>query len=214
MRRASPARRPGAGQSVPALAAAAALALAGLAGCRANADASKTGGAAASQAVIAPVPPPPAIAALPAPVAASAPSTAPSTTSSEAARAAAPAAFDPRRLTAARADLDAALGRGDSCDNDGECRSVAVGGKACGGPTGYRAYSAKSADPAAVERLAADERTLSQEESRASGRMSPCFMPADPGARCEAHRCVAGTASLVPPPAPPPGSTPTRSFAR
>jgi hypothetical protein len=73
-----------------------------------------------------------------------------------------------------------------------ECRSVAVGGKACGGPTQYRAYSAQHADPQAVEELARQERELAQAAARASGRVSNCLMLADPGARCVKGQCVTG----------------------
>ena len=78
------------------------------------------------------------------------------------------------------------------CSAPEECRTVPVGGKACGGPTGYRAYSAKRADPAAVEALAREEHELAMAEARASGRVSNCMIQADPGARCVQGRCVTG----------------------
>jgi hypothetical protein len=78
------------------------------------------------------------------------------------------------------------------CTGDAECRTVAVGGKACGGPTGYRAYSTKGADPAGVEALASRERELALAEARASGRVSNCMIQADPGAACVQGQCVTG----------------------
>jgi hypothetical protein len=90
------------------------------------------------------------------------------------------------------ARLDRMITDASSCTSDSECRSVAVGGKACGGPTGYRAYSARHADPKAVGELASQERELAQAAARASGRVSNCLMLADPGARCDQGRCVAG----------------------
>jgi hypothetical protein len=195
---------------VAAFAGAAALAAA-LAACKdddAQASALPPPDAAASH-VGAPVPPPPTLASLPATTTvAAADAAAPAPAPSEAAPAEArPSTFDPRRLDSVRAHLDAELAKGASCSADAQCRSVAVGGKACGGPTGYRAYSVDGADPKTIESLAADERQLSQQEARASGRVSPCFMLADPGAHCEAHRCVTGPAGgllgngrRVPPP--------------
>ncbi|HEX7689715.1 MAG TPA: hypothetical protein VF453_18565, partial [Burkholderiaceae bacterium] len=118
--------------------------------------------------------------------------------SPEGAAADARSSFDPRRLDSVRANLDAALAKGASCSADSECRTVAVGGKACGGPTGYRAYSAQGADPKTIESLAADERQLSLQQARAEGRVSPCFMLADPGAHCEAHKCVTGPSAGLP----------------
>jgi hypothetical protein len=95
-------------------------------------------------------------------------------------------------LLAARARLDAMLEKAASCSADTECRSVATGAKACGGPSGYRAYSIKGADAPALAGLAQHERDLSAIDVRESGRVSACFTQADPGAHCEQHRCVTG----------------------
>jgi hypothetical protein len=103
--------------------------------------------------------------------------------------AAAPAAA---QLADVETRLDRMITDAARCTGDGECRSVAVGGKACGGPTGYRAYSANGADPKAVETLASQERELALAAARATGRVSNCLMLADPGARCEQGRCVTG----------------------
>jgi hypothetical protein len=112
--------------------------------------------------------------------------------------AAAPPTVDPvpPSASAQLADVETRLDRmitdAARCTGDGECRSVAVGGKACGGPTGYRAYSANGADPKAVETLASQERELALAAARATGRVSNCLMLADPGARCDQGRCVTG----------------------
>jgi hypothetical protein len=95
-------------------------------------------------------------------------------------------------LAAVDAQLDATLGNASACSADTECHSVAVGGRACGGPTGYRAYSDKTVTTASVEALAEHERELAAQAVRASHQVSPCFMLADPGARCEQHKCVTG----------------------
>jgi len=104
------------------------------------------------------------------------------------------AAATAQALDATRAQLDAALAKASRCSADTQCRSVATGGKACGGATGYRAYSTQGADAAAIEALAAKERELSLTQARASGRVSACFMLADPGARCVHDKCVTGGA--------------------
>ena len=95
-------------------------------------------------------------------------------------------------LDAVHARLDGLLTGAATCAADSECRTVAVGGKACGGPTGYRAYSIQHADPAAVEALAKQEHELVMAEARASHRISNCLVLADPGARCEQRRCTLG----------------------
>jgi hypothetical protein len=95
-------------------------------------------------------------------------------------------------LATADAQLDTTLGNASACSADTECHSVAVGGRSCGGPTGYRAYSNKTVTTASVEALAQRERELALQAARASHQVSPCFMLADPGARCEQHKCVTG----------------------
>jgi hypothetical protein len=97
-------------------------------------------------------------------------------------------------LTAVRAQLDTALAKASSCSTDAECRTVATGAKACGGPTAYRAFSAKGADPQAIADLAQHERDLTMIQARESGRVSACFMLADPGAHCRKNKCVTGPA--------------------
>ena len=95
-------------------------------------------------------------------------------------------------LAAVDAQLDTTLANASACSADSECHSVAVGGRACGGPTGYRAYSDKTVSSASVEALAQHERELAVQAVKASHQVSPCFMLADPGARCEQHKCVTG----------------------
>lgn len=97
-------------------------------------------------------------------------------------------------LAAANAQLETTLNNASACTSDTECHSVAVGAKACGGPTGFRAYSSKTVSSASVEALAQRQRELAAEAARASHKVSPCFMLADPGAHCEQHKCVTGPA--------------------
>jgi hypothetical protein len=101
-------------------------------------------------------------------------------------------------LAAADAKLDSALAGASVCTVDTECHAVAVGAKACGGPTGYRAYSSKTVSQADMEALAQHERDIAAQAARESHEVSTCFMLADPGARCVQHKCVTGRA-------PPPG---------
>jgi hypothetical protein len=91
-----------------------------------------------------------------------------------------------------QARLDSTLDGASACTVDTECHSVAVGAKACGGPTGYRAYSSKTVSTTSVEALAQQERDLAAQAARDSHQVSPCFVLADPGARCQQNKCVTG----------------------
>lgn len=97
-------------------------------------------------------------------------------------------------LASIDAKLETTLANASACTVDTECHSVAVGAKACGGPTAYRAYSSKSVSSASVDALAQQERDLAAQAARASHQVSTCYMLADPGAHCEQHKCATGPA--------------------
>ena len=95
-------------------------------------------------------------------------------------------------LAPVHAQLETTLAAASACTVDTECHSVAVGAKACGGPTGYRAYSSRNASTASVDALAQHERDLAAAAARESHQVSACFMLADPGAHCQQGKCVTG----------------------
>ena len=97
-------------------------------------------------------------------------------------------------LATVDAQLDTTLAKASACTADTECHSVAIGAKACGGPTGYRAYSSKTVSTASVDALAQRERDLAAQAARESHQVSTCFMLADPGAHCQQNKCVTGPA--------------------
>lgn len=74
-----------------------------------------------------------------------------------------------------------------TCAADNECRSLAVGHRACGGPTGYVAWSTTVTDAQALAAASKDEQRTAAEQS--AGTISICAFLADPGARCVAGRC-------------------------
>jgi len=85
------------------------------------------------------------------------------------------------------------------CTIDADCRTIAVGDKACGGPESYLAWSARQTDPqtlaAAAERYTSERKA----QSRQSGMVSNCAFVTDPGARCEMARggAAGGSASVA-----------------
>lgn len=101
--------------------------------------------------------------------------------------ASAPADGDVQRLLQ---NIDTLIGQA-ACNSDGECSSLPLGQRACGGPELYRAYAQ---GPAAQQLLALAEqhRQASRAQRRSSGRVGICQMLADPGARCDRQqqRCV------------------------
>ena len=77
-----------------------------------------------------------------------------------------------------------------TCTTDADCSAVAVGHKACGGPTGYLAWSVKVSDPARLTQKVAAHAAAEASAAATSGMASNCMMLANPGAECKAQRCV------------------------
>lgn len=84
-----------------------------------------------------------------------------------------------------------------ACSADTQCRSLAVGAKACGGPAGYLAWSTEGTDATRLAELAARQAQAQRRENEASGTRSNCAMVTEPGAACVAGRCRLATQSLA-----------------
>ena len=72
------------------------------------------------------------------------------------------------------------------CDTDAQCRTVAIGNRACGGPEAYLAWSTRQTDPAAVLEAAARYNATQAAANPPGGRVSTCEFLSDPGAVCAA----------------------------
>jgi len=79
-----------------------------------------------------------------------------------------------------------------ACKSTAQCRSLAVGYKACGGPAGYRAWSTTSSDEARLKALAARLAAAERIEQEREGMLSNCQLVTDPGAVCVAAQCQLG----------------------
>jgi len=84
-----------------------------------------------------------------------------------------------------------------ACDDDSQCRTIAVGTKACGGPEYYLAWSTKRTDAAALDAAAADDAAARRPRTAGPGMRSDCRLVTDPGAYCAAADGAKGTATTV-----------------
>jgi len=73
-----------------------------------------------------------------------------------------------------------------ACKTNEDCRTIAVGAKACGGPDAYLAWSARHTDARELAAAATRYAELRRLQNEQSARMSNCVFVSDPGARCEA----------------------------
>ena len=85
--------------------------------------------------------------------------------------------------------ITAAIGLA-ACDTSAQCRSIGIGAKACGGPESYRAWSVKDADERALRAAVAAHAAARTAENLRNDRRSTCALEPDPGATCQAARCV------------------------
>lgn len=77
-----------------------------------------------------------------------------------------------------------------ACDAPQQCHTLAIGAKACGGPERYLAWSNKSSDGKTLKALAQAQADASRKLQQSDGMMSTCAIVTDPGATCQAGRCV------------------------
>ena len=85
--------------------------------------------------------------------------------------------------------IDAEIGSA-ACSSPAQCRTLAVGSKACGGPASWLAWSTGASQGERLQALAAELASRQQQRQAAEGMMSTCSVVPDPGARCEAGRCI------------------------
>lgn len=109
---------------------------------------------------------------------------------------AAPPVPAPPQAIAAGGDGTAALERlrreigAAPCERDEQCRTLAVGHKACGGPAAYWPWSSVNTSLDRLQPLAQSVTEADQRRQAADGMLSNCAIVADPGALCVAARCV------------------------
>lgn len=70
------------------------------------------------------------------------------------------------------------------CTSHEQCRTVAVGAKACGGPEAYLAWSTLRTNEVALKEAAEAFSVSRRRDVERSGAVSNCSLLADPGAYC------------------------------
>jgi len=71
-----------------------------------------------------------------------------------------------------------------ACDTDSQCRTIAMGAKACGGPEYYLAWSTKRTDAAALAQAAQRDLASPRNPNAGPRGYSTCVFVTDPGAWC------------------------------
>lgn len=77
-----------------------------------------------------------------------------------------------------------------SCDTNTQCKVIAVGARACGGPSSYLVYSTKSANEKQVMQLADQITKLERAFNKQNQMMSICQHLIEPATQCVENKCV------------------------
>lgn len=96
-------------------------------------------------------------------------------------------------LTRIRSAIGQAL-----CTQDAQCRTLAVGEKSCGGPEAWLVWSTTSPKAAQLPGWAAQSAAAARQRNANSGMVGTCQFNPDPGAVCQAGRCVPRVAAAPP----------------
>lgn len=78
---------------------------------------------------------------------------------------------------------------GAACTGHAQCRTVALGAKACGGPQAWLAWSTSVSREATLSALSTHLASLQKQRHAQSGMASTCQLVADPGALCQVQQC-------------------------
>ena len=96
-------------------------------------------------------------------------------------------------LTQRYAEIKTMIGEAKASDVQ-QCRKVAFGYKACGGPASYLIYSVAGLDEALLLKKVAEYNALDEAETHRLGLISDCAMVTEPGVILEGGVCKAGPA--------------------
>ena len=106
----------------------------------------------------------------------------------------APPASEPATEAELLARIRAEIGDA-RCAANADCRTLAIGERACGGPAAWWAWSIAVSRPDHLSAVATELAALQRQRHEKSGMRSTCEYFADPGALCRAQRCVTRTAA-------------------
>lgn len=100
----------------------------------------------------------------------------------------------PAAEAALLAQIEAEIGQA-ACTADMQCRTLAIGARACGGPERWMAWSVTTGRGERLAALSDQLSALVQARNERIGLMSICVVVPDPGAVCRAGHCVVGSGS-------------------
>ena len=83
------------------------------------------------------------------------------------------------------------------CVSNAQCRTLALGARACGGPQAWMAWSSTASNEEALRTLSEQLTAMQKRRHVQRGMASTCQYIADPGAWCSAQQCVLRTTNAA-----------------
>ena len=99
-------------------------------------------------------------------------------------------------LTQLKIDIDSTIGLA-SCTNSKQCGAIAIGHKACGGPSGYLPYSTADTDTTKLFELSTQHQQSNKTLNQLTGMMSDCSVVSAPIVSCIENRCQVSSKNSV-----------------
>ena len=91
--------------------------------------------------------------------------------------------------------INAAIGEA-PCQNDDQCRTIGLGATACGGPAAWQPWSTQTnGQGETLQALTEQYARVQRQRQSQDGMVSTCRYIQDPGAQCQAQRCMLKKAS-------------------
>ncbi|MEQ3512565.1 hypothetical protein ABMY35_04200 [Pseudoalteromonas sp. BZB3] len=92
-------------------------------------------------------------------------------------------------LNSLRADISA-IEKNNECDSNAQCKVIAAGNRACGGPSHYMLYSTKTTTDETAKTVADKLTKYESLYNAQSGMQSICAMLTKPTTQCINNKCV------------------------
>lgn len=95
---------------------------------------------------------------------------------------------DSARLATLLAEIETLIAD-KSCKREGQCKAMAYGSKACGGPVGYLVYSSGNVNEKELSELVEEYTSLQSSMNDKYGLTSDCSIPSQPDVSCMDGNC-------------------------
>jgi hypothetical protein len=88
-----------------------------------------------------------------------------------------------------KSSIDMEIGQA-KCNEDSQCKALAIGANPCGGPETFQAYSTLDSDSQQLTEMAAQYALVRKTLHAKTGTLGACMVIPEPAVQCKNHQCV------------------------